>query len=247
MSTSDPPRIPPAEQLKACQDVLGYHFHNADLLIRCLTHASAARTRLESNERIEFLGDAVLGTAACEALYDKFPDSPEGELTRIKSVVVSRNTCARIMHRMHLEQYLILGKGISNHSPTPNSVLATAFEAIIGGIYLDGGFEEAKSFVQRVIDDEITNAAESAVGVNYKSLFQQRTQRTFGETPTYRVLAERGPDHSKSFKVAAIVGSRVFPAAWGNSKKTAEQHAAHNAIATLDEEPLPHEPEWEEE
>lgn len=228
-----------AERLKDCEAVLGYAFDDPRLLLRCLTHASASRTRLESNERLEFLGDAILGAAVCEALFERFPDSSEGELTRIKSVVVSRATCARIIRELNLQPYLVLGKGISAHVHVPNSVLATAFEAIIGGIYLDGGYDAAREFVIRVLQDEMTRAAESAIGVNYKSLFQQRSQRVFGQTPVYEVLDERGPDHSKCFKISALVGERKFTPAWGASKKVAEQRAAHNALSELDGDPLP--------
>lgn len=224
------------ERLQECEDILGYSFQDRELLRQCLTHASAARTRLESNERAEFLGDAILGAAVCQALYERFSESSEGELTRIKSVVVSRTTCARIIKELKLEPFLVLGKGIATHSHVPNSVLATAFEAIIGGIYLDGGYDAARRFVCTVLDDEMTQAAESAIGVNYKSLFQQRTQRTFGATPVYEVLDERGPDHSKCFQVTAVVGDRVFPPAWGASKKVAEQRAAQNALTELDSE-----------
>ncbi|MBT5019094.1 ribonuclease III [Planctomicrobium sp.] len=238
------PDEPTPDQLLHCQEVIQYSFQDKKHLLRCLTHASAARTRLESNERMEFLGDAILGAAVCEALYEQFPEGSEGELTRIKSVVVSRATCARIVKRMKLEQFLVLGKGITTSSVIPGSVLATAFEAIIGGIYLDSGYAAAKEFIIRVIQIEITRAAESSVGVNYKSLFQQRIQKSTGEAPAYRVLNEEGPDHSKFFQVVATVGEEEFPAAWGPSKKIAEQRAAHNAISQLDGEDVPHPAEF---
>lgn len=223
------------------ENIIQYRFRDRSLLQTCLTHASAARTRLESNERLEFLGDAILGAVVCEMLFEMFPESSEGELTRIKSVVVSRSTCARIVREMKLQDSLVLGKGIATSSHIPTSILATAFEAIIGGIYLDGGYEAAREYVRRVIADDVAGAAESAVGVNYKSLFQQRTQRIFGETPVYRVLDQRGPDHSKCFLVQAVVGDRNYIPAWGTSKKNAEQHAAHNALCQLDGTPVPHE------
>jgi len=233
-----------SEQLLSCQKVLQYTFQNQDYLLRCLTHASAARTRLESNERMEFLGDAILGAVVCETLYEQYPESSEGELTRIKSVVVSRATCARIIKRMKLEPFLVLGKGITTSSTIPNSVLATAFEAIIGGIYLDSGYAAASEFINRVIVHDMTRAAESSVGVNYKSLFQQRIQKSTGDAPVYRVLSEEGPDHSKFFQVVARVEDEDFPAAWGPSKKVAEQRAAQNALAQLNGEEVPHPAEF---
>jgi ribonuclease-3 len=231
------------DQLLNCQQILHYEFRDPALLMTCLTHASAARTRLESNERLEFLGDAILGAVVCEMLFEMFPESSEGELTRIKSVVVSRNTCARILREMDLPSHLILGKGIATHANVPNSILATAFEALIGGIYLDGGYAAARDYVRRLILDDVAGAADSAIGVNYKSLFQQRTQRIFGETPLYCVLDQKGPDHAKSFLVNAVIGERRFTPAWGASKKIAEQRAAHNALCELDGEPAPHDAE----
>jgi ribonuclease-3 len=231
------------DQLLDCQRILHYQFQDPALLVTCLTHASAARTRLESNERLEFLGDAILGAVVCEMLFEMFPESSEGELTRIKSVVVSRNTCARILREMDLPGYLILGKGIAAHANVPNSILATTFEALIGGIYLDGGYAAARTYVRRLIVDDVAGAADSAIGVNYKSLFQQKTQRLFGETPLYCVLDQKGPDHAKSFLVNAVIGERRFTPAWGASKKVAEQRAAHNALCELDGDPPPHDAE----
>lgn len=243
MSSAIPPDEISAGDLDRCQQILGYQFTDPELMVRCLTHASAARTRLESNERMEFLGDAILGAVVCEELFDRFPNASEGELTRIKSVVVSRATCARIVRRLQLLPLLILGKGITMTSQIPSSVLATAFEAIIGGIYIDGGFEAARRFIIDVISKEITRAAESSIGVNFKSIFQQRVQKELGLTPIYYVLDERGPDHLKSFQVAARVGEDDYTPAWGNSKKIAEQRAAENALAQLDGEEPPHDPD----
>lgn len=225
------------ELLDRCESMLQYRFRDRSLLVRGLTHASAARVRLESNERLEFLGDAVLGAVVCEELFHRFPSSPEGELTRIKSVVVSRATCARIAREMNLEQFLLLGKGITVHRRIPQSVLAAAFEAIIGAMYLDAGYAPAREFLLRVVAADVDGAAECLTGINYKSLLQQRVQRELGATPTYRVLDETGPDHLKCFQVCAVVGTRIFGPAWGASKKEAEQLAAQNAIGELDEAP----------
>ncbi len=246
MSQSSVPDGLTSEQLQECQAILGYEFNDQETLVLSLTHASASRVRLESNERLEFLGDAILGAAVCEALFERFPDASEGELTRIKSVVVSRNTCARLVRQWRLHEFLILGKGITMSSHIPGSVLATVFEAIIGGIYLDGGFEAAKSFIRRIIDQDITRAAESSVGVNYKSILQQRVQKLLGITPIYRVLDEQGPDHSKSFKIAVIVGDQEYPPAWGPSKKNSEQRAAQNTLAVMNDEPPPNSPDLDD-
>jgi len=238
-----PPKQPDEEDLKRCESILGYSFLDQTLLLTSLTHASAARTRLESNERIEFLGDAILGAVVCEELYKRYPEHSEGELTRIKSVVVSRATCARLIREMELGEFLILGKGISPHLPVPDSVLATAFEGFIGGIYLDGGLDAARTFILNSMKDDIIDAAESTVGVNYKSLFQQKSQRDSGQTPVYIVQEERGPDHLKAFKIAARLGETVYAGAWGRSKKVAEQYAACNALAQMEGEDPPYDDE----
>src|SRR5262245_33352214 len=132
-----------AEVLEECQETIGYHFRQPDLLRAALTHASGANTRLASNERLEFLGDAVLGLVTCEQLYRRFPDYQEGDLTKIKSVVVSRRTCARMARQMNLGDYLFLGKGMHPHGPVPPNMQADVYESLVAAIYLDGGLEEA--------------------------------------------------------------------------------------------------------
>lgn len=225
--------------LSACEVAVGYQFQDRRLLQRCLTHASIARTRLDSNERLEFLGDAVLGIIVCEMLFHRLPDEPEGELTRIKSIVVSRTTCARISQDAQLGQFLILGKGLSLADNVPSSVLAAVFESLVAGVYLDGGLEAAREFVSRWVVPEVEHALQSVHGKNYKSLLQQFAQKSLGATPVYQLLDEKGPDHSKCFKVAAAIGLATFPAAWGPNKKEAEQRAAENAWRQLQGEPAP--------
>jgi ribonuclease III len=221
-----------ATQLEHCQDVLNYTFRDPTYLREALTHASSANHRLVSNERLEFLGDAILGAIVCELLFLKFPEYLEGDLTRIKSVVVSRRTCAKISQELGLDEFLVLGKGMGGHEETPSSALADVFESLIGAIYLDGGMEAAKRFIVRHIEAEI-DAAEGGGGVNYKSNLQQVAQRQFGETPSYHLLDEKGPDHSKCFKIAAQIGRQRYAPAWGRNKKDAEQRAAMNALSQL--------------
>jgi ribonuclease-3 len=230
-----------AEVLEECQKVIGYVFRQPELLRGALTHASGANTRLASNERMEFLGDAVLGLVTCEQLYLRFPEYQEGDLTKIKSVVVSRRTCARISRDLHLGDFLFLGKGMHIHSAVPASMLADVFESLVAAIYLDGGLEPARTFILKHVGPEIEQVAESAHGGNYKSLLQQVAQREFSATPQYQVLDEKGPDHSKCFKVAAVIARHRYPAAWGRNKKEAEQKAAMNALAQISGEPVPYE------
>jgi ribonuclease-3 len=230
------------EILEECQAALGYRFRQPDLLRAALTHASGANTRLASNERLEFLGDAVLGLIACEQLYLRFPDYQEGDLTKIKSVVVSRRACARMSRTLNLGEYLFLGKGMHLHAAVPANMLADVFESVVGAIFLDGGLEAARPFVLKYLAAEIDEVAEGAHG-NFKSLLQQVAQRELGATPQYVVLDEQGPDHSKCFKVAAVIARHTYTGAWGRNKKEAEQRAAMNALGEINGEPPPYPPD----
>lgn len=225
-----------AEKLRICQQRIGYKFGEQELLLGALTHASGADSRLASNERLEFLGDAVLGFAVCDMLFHRFPGELEGELTRLKSIVVSRETCARVSRRLKLEDCLIVGKGMSQQQHLPQSLLAAVLESLIAAVYLDGGLEAARTFIERHITPEIDAAASDLVGRNYKSLLQQLVQQQSGATPMYYLLQEKGPDHDKWFKMVAQVGGRRFLPAWGRNKKEAEQRAAANAWRALRQE-----------
>jgi ribonuclease-3 len=239
-TTMPPPTQPEANgPLARCQERIGYRFHDLTLLQEALTHASGANHRLVSNERLEFLGDAVLGAIVCDLLFCKFPQYLEGDLTRIKSSVVSSRTCAKLSARLGIEQFLVTGKGMGSPSQTPSSVLADVFESIIGAIYLDGGMDAAREFVVAHLGPEIAASVEEHAESNYKSNLQQVAQREFGETPSYLLLDEKGPDHSKCFKISAKFGQRRYAAAWGRTKKEAEQRAALNALCQLSGEPLP--------
>src|SRR3954454_3518743 len=231
------------DPLQLCEEVLGYQFKDPMYLREALTHASGANHRLVSNERLEFLGDAILGAIVCEALFRKFPEYLEGELTRIKSVVVSRRTCAKISQRMGFDEFLVLGKGMGTQDETPSSVLADVFESLIGAIYLDGGMEAAKRFILSHVEAEIDATVDGQGGTNYKSSLQQVAQRQFGETPTYMLIDEKRPDHSKCFKISAQIGRQRYAPAWGRNKKDAEQRAAMNALSQLAGDAIPFESE----
>jgi ribonuclease-3 len=227
-------------KLEACQQAIGYRFRNLQFLQTSLRHASGVSDRLESNERLEFLGDAILGLVVCERLFVLYPEYLEGDLTKIKSVVVSRETCARMSDVLGLKNYLALGKGMASGPKIPRSVVAAVFESMIAAIHLDGGIDAAKEFILKQVEPEIEMAVSGESGDNFKSLLQQFAQREHGVTPNYQLLDEKGPDHSKCFKISALVGSRRFPAAWGRSKKESEQRAAHNAISDLQDQPIPY-------
>lgn len=226
--------------LDSCQRQIGYCFDDPELLLAALKHASGVSHRLASNERMEFLGDAILGLVVCAQLYLQYPDYLEGELTKIKSVVVSRDTCARISEKIGLHEHLLLGKGMASDPQIPKSVVAAALESLIAAIYLDGGLEPAQAFILRHIDSEIEQTVSGEFGSNYKSQLQQFAQREHGVTPGYQLLDEKGPDHSKCFKIAALVAQQRFAPAWGSSKKESEQRAAHNAISEINGEPVPY-------
>jgi ribonuclease III len=227
-----------AEILDECQDVIGYRFRQPELLRAALTHTSGANTRLASNERMEFLGDSVLGLVCCEQLYQRFPEYQEGDLTKVKSAVVSRRTCARISKKLHLGEFLFMGRGMHAQYDVPSNLLADVFESLVAAIYLDGGLDAAKKFILKYLIPEIEDAAGDGHG-NYKSILQQVAQRQYGDTPKYRVLDEQGPDHNKCFKVSAEIARHYYPAAWGANKKEAEQKAAMNALAAIRGQDVP--------
>jgi ribonuclease III len=227
--------------LQDCQEAIGYKFRKPELLRAALTHTSGANTRLGSNERMEFLGDSVLGLVTCEQLYARFPEYQEGDLTKVKSVVVSRKTCAQFSKDLGLGEYLFLGRGMNNgYGEIPSNILADVYEALVAAIFLDGGWDAARAFVLQHIEPEVERVAREAVASNSKSVLQQVAQREYGDTPRYLLLDEQGPDHDKCFKVAAEIGDHRFPPAWGRTKKEAELKAALNALAAINGDPTPY-------
>ena len=226
--------------IKECEQKLAYNFDDSKLLLQALTHSSGADTPADSNERLEFLGDAVLGYVICELLFKKFPNRNEGDLTKIKSAVVSRETCLKIAQTLDLQSFIRIGRGVGRDNQIPPSILANAVEAIIAALYLDGGIKIARRFILQNFVPEVMKMADSLSCDNHKSLLQDMIQRDYGVHPDYIILDEKGPDHGKCFKIAVCVKGRYFPAAWGNTKKTAEQHAAENAICHLQDNPIPY-------
>jgi len=152
--------MPSETALAACQECIDYHFQNIDLLKYALRHASSANHRLDSNERLEFLGDAVLGLIVCQTLYERLPEALEGDMTKIKSAVVSRRVCARVAETLRLTDGLVLGQGMDNGVGLPSSLAAGTLEAVIAALYLDGGLEAARDFVLKNMDEEVRRATE---------------------------------------------------------------------------------------
>jgi len=222
-----------ADLLARAQGVLGYEFHDPSLLVVALTHSSIADSRLDSNERLEFLGDSVLGAAVCEELFRRFEDWFEGDLTKVKSTVVSRGTCAQMADDMGLTDLLILGKGVAGRSAVPMSLRAAVLESVVGAIFLDSDYETAREFILKHASPHIDSCSESQDRDNHKSMLQQHVQREMAATPRYETLDEKGPDHSKCFEVCVVVGDVRFPSAWGPSKKAAEQEAAKRALSAI--------------
>ncbi len=229
-----------ASKLVRCQEIIEYRFRDESLLLSALTHASGATNRLASNERLEFLGDAVLGLTVCQWLYEDYPEYNEGDLTKIKSAVVSRRSCGKTACTLGLDRCLIVGRGVTRNRSFPRSLVSDVFEAVVAAIYLDGGSEVVRDRLKKWLAGEVRHAVESQGAGNFKSSLQQYAQRELANTPVYRLVRESGPDHRKSFLIAAVIGDRQFSAAWGSNKKDAEQRAASNALAELHEQPLPY-------
>jgi ribonuclease-3 len=215
--------------LNACEMRIDYKFRDRVLLRRCLTHSSSAETRLDSNERLEFLGDSVLGVVICEYLFLNFPEQREGQMTQMKSWLVSRQTCARVARLLNVEELILVGRGLQG---IPDSILSAVVESLIAGVYFDGGFEAARQFIYTAFREELA-LCRPEDAENYKSQLQEITQREFGKTPDYIVVEETGPDHAREFCIAARVGDTTFESGRGKTKKDAEQLAARNAIVSL--------------
>jgi ribonuclease-3 len=219
--------------LHQIEQILAYEFANEALVKRAFMHSSAVDSRLDSNERLEFLGDAILSTVICETLFDKYNRYAEGELTKMKSMLVSRGTCARVARRLGLPRFLTVGKGMISSKALPTSLAAGLLEAVIAAVYIDGGFDAARDFIVRNFLTLIEQVDSEEAHGNYKSLLQQCSQEQFGAAPMYVLLDEKGPDHNKCFESEVVIDQRHFPSAWGANKKEAEQKAAYNALVEL--------------
>ncbi len=221
-------------KLTEFQEMIGYHFTREGLLRQALTHSSYANERhmkkLSDNERLEFLGDAVLEIISSEFLYNQYPDLPEGDLTRIRASIVCEPTLAMCTEQIHLGEYIFLGKGEDHTGGRKRkSILSDALEAIIGAIYLDGGFANAKEFVLKYILTDIEN---KKLFYDSKTILQEVVQGEH-EDLSYVLTDETGPDHDKRFSVEARIGERVVGRGVGHTKKAAEQEAAYRALLLL--------------
>ena len=223
--------------LKKFQELIGYTFKNDQLLKQALTHSSYANEKhlkkLSDNERLEFLGDAVLEVVSSEFLFQNYPELTEGQLTKLRASIVCEPTLATCTESVHLGDYLFLGKGEDRTGGrTRKSVLSDAMEAIIGAIYLDGGFASAKEFVLRFI---MTDIEHKHLFYDSKTILQEVVQGEH-EQLTYVLLGESGPDHDKTFEVGVLIGRREISTGKGHTKKAAEQEAAYQALLVLERE-----------
>jgi ribonuclease-3 len=219
--------------LQKVEESLGYHFTSPALLEQALKHASSADARVDSNERLEFLGDAVLNLVICRSLYERFPQYMEGDLTKVKSMLVSRRICAKVAKDIGFNEWMTVSRGISGTRGFEGSIAAGAIEALIAAIYIDGGYDEASRFILRAFGAFIEPADAEQHHENYKSLLQQYAQQELHASPVYQLLDEKGPDHNKCFEVGVTISQKHYPSAWGINKKEAEQRAAYNALVEL--------------
>lgn len=219
------------------EDTLGHVFVNPQLLVEALTHSSFSNEKSISsnNERLEFLGDAVIGLVIGEKLWDKFPQSNEGQLSRWRSQLVSRKSLAELSKKTSMGKWVLLGKGEDRSGGSEKkSILAGVFESVVGALYLDGGLEKARAFLLRVYQPMMDNLTEDDITyrkeLDQKTFLQEITQSKHGSIPLYRVVDVWGLEHEKNFKVEIEIAGKVIASGEGKSKKEAEQRAAQGAL-----------------
>ena len=224
-------------KLKEFQAMTGYQFQQEGLLKQALTHSSYANEKHmkkhSDNERLEFLGDAVLEVVSSEFLFLNYPDYPEGDLTKLRASLVCEPTLAFCTNELHLGDYLYLGKGEDQTGGRKRkSILSDALEAVIGAIYLDGSFASAKEFILKYI---LTDIEHKQLFYDSKTILQEIVQAKYTEELNYQLMGEEGPDHDKRFIVEARIGTQVIGQGIGHTKKAAEQEAAYQALLKIKE------------
>ena len=228
-----------SKDLNKLEKKLGVKFNDKELFLQSLTHRSYLNEhpdfKLDHNERLEFLGDAVLEIIVTEYLYQTYPN-PEGELTNWRAALVNADMLAIICERIGVEDYLMMSRGEAKDakSKARRYILANAFEAIIGAIYLDAGWDAAKGFITKNVLSELPRILEEQTYVDPKSRFQETAQEKMGVTPTYKVLSETGPDHAKIFEVGVYVNKNLIATGSGSSKQEAQVAAAAEALKKSD-------------
>ncbi|MCH9614839.1 MAG: Ribonuclease 3 [Chlamydiia bacterium] len=221
------------EKYLIIEERIGYQFQNKELLLLAFTHSSYTNEHagLVPNERLEFLGDSVLSIIVSKELYVRHPEATEGKLSHLRSQIVDANACAEMIETLELEKYLLLGKGEKqNLARSRKTLLSDLFEALIGAIYLDGGYKAARTFFFSNFGERF----EKEPAPNYKAMLQDFAQRTEKLTPEYRVISEEGPDHEKTFTTEVIINGNVLGSGTGSSKKEAEISAAKDVCTNVD-------------
>ena len=228
-----------AEKLKELEQIIGISFHNKELLRQALSHSSYANEHraqdAQNNERLEFLGDAVLELVSSKFLYLAYPQHPEGDLTKLRASIVCEPTLALCAREFHLPDYLLLGKGEERTGGRRrNSIVSDALEALIGAIFLDGGIEQAERFIQRFVLNDIEH---KKLFYDSKTILQEVVQREYPDQElVYRLIKEEGPDHDKHFETAVMIGEKMLGTGRGSTKKSAEMEAAYKALIQLKKE-----------
>lgn len=215
---------------------LGYHFQDRSLLLLAFVHCSFINENKdvqEHNERLEFLGDSVLGMVISNFLYRNYPDTPEGDLSSMRSKLVEANSCITYMKKLDVSNYILLGKGEKmNDGRGRDSIISNLFEAIVGAIFLDGGIAATENFLFDHFREEMDLLLKNPIR-NWKALLQDVCQKKFQKTPEYKVTQEIGPEHSKQFQISVCVGQQELGQGQGSSKKEAQQAAAAAALRYL--------------
>ena len=224
--------------LKELEDRLGYRFKEITWLDQALTHKSfiyeTNHPEKGANEVLEFLGDAVLNLAVSHLLFQRFPDAQEGTLSMMRSQLVRRSFLASLSKQLQLEGYLLLGKSQQSRGGVGKStILGNTYEALIGAIFMDSGFNRALEIIQEHFEPYLQTKTPSVLFDDFKSLLQIYSQQSHGVSPQYRVMNESGPDHDKRFQASVMIGDEVKGMGWGKSKKEAEQEAAKNALEEI--------------
>lgn len=221
--------------IEPLEKTLGYKFKNKQLIIEALTHKSYKQPY--DNERLEFLGDAVLDLIVGEYLYNKFRKSNEGKLSKIRASLVNETGFDKLARSLNLGDYIFLSNAEQNNGGREkSSLLSNAFEAVIGAIYLEAGLSKAKNIAINLIEENHEEISLDSLFRDYKTTLQELTQARFGITPEYKVVASRGPDHKKEFEVAVLIEDKEYARASGKSKKIAQQESAKEAVEMLKKE-----------
>ncbi|WP_029951865.1 ribonuclease III [Hippea sp. KM1] len=217
------------------EEKLGYTFKNKELLKRALTHRSYVKDKARSNERLEFLGDAVLELVVTEFLINNYKNIDEGKLSKIRAASVNTKTLSLLARRLGLSEHILVGKSEKKEGITNNdSILEDAFEAIVGAIYLDGGLDKARRFVEGMLKDTIIAIVENGIIFDYKTHLQEITQKRFGCLPEYVIVKEEGQEHNKTFYCDCMIKGVKYGFGIGKSKKEAEKNAAKEAVKKLE-------------